>query len=217
MDRWDAASEGCGMKNKRKENSVKSLITLYTVVVGAALSLSIKSLFDSGKGIESITLYSILLFVSFLVTLIPFYHGALRHLDDAYIENENIHIKDGALIFDFLLLLLHGIAFVFLSLLTSKPNQFIFVLTALLLIDVFWGLFAHFGSSSKSKHNAELKWTCINFVSVCFMGWYIHSSGIGIHGVYDDMGISLIIVMTCFARSILDYSWCRSFYFIKEE
>ncbi|MBK9067349.1 MAG: hypothetical protein IPL76_10780 [Gemmatimonadetes bacterium] len=52
-----------------------------------------------------------------MATLFPFYHGALRHLDDAYLENENHHIKRGALIFDFLLLFLHAMCFVVLALL----------------------------------------------------------------------------------------------------
>ena len=37
------------MQNKRKENSVRSLVNLYTVVIGVALSLSVVSLIDVNK------------------------------------------------------------------------------------------------------------------------------------------------------------------------
>src|SRR5207253_2832610 len=133
---------------KRMENSVKSLVELYTVVIGVALSLAVVSLIDLNKGLDVITLPSTLLFIAFIATLFPFYHGALRHLDDAYIENDDRRIKDGALVLDFVLLFLHAVAFVVLSLLLKKPGQFAWVLAVVLSIDVIWGVFAHFASSA---------------------------------------------------------------------
>lgn len=120
------------MHNKRKENSLRSLTSLYTVVIGVALSSSILKLIDPNQGLSSLTVTSTLLFLAFICTLFPFYHGALRHLDDAYIENDSDHIKDGALILDFLLLFFHGMAFVVLSLMLTKPGDFAVVLLAVL-------------------------------------------------------------------------------------
>ena len=88
--------EGKGMKNRRLANSIKSLVNLYTVVIGAALSLAVARAIDVKLGLTSISAVSMLLFVCFIVTLFPFFHGALRHLDDAFVENDSANIKTGA-------------------------------------------------------------------------------------------------------------------------
>ena len=96
------------MSSNRKKNSVRNLAGLYTVVVGAALSLALARLIPPDKGLAALTPASVCLFVAYIATLFPFFHGALMHLDDAYIENENEHIKTGALLVDFSLLFLHA-------------------------------------------------------------------------------------------------------------
>ena len=203
------------MKNKRKENSIRSLIHLYTVVMGVALSIAITKLIDSQTGLQSVTASSSLLFIAFIATLFPFYHGALRHLDDAYIENNNRHIKDGALVVDFFLLLLHGIGFVVLSILIAVPNHFAWTLIALLSIDVIWGLFAHYGSSSQDKQTAEWKWTIINFFFVGLAGWYLVAQSIFLEVMHDPLRLSIPIAIACIARTLVDYIWAKDFYFPK--
>lgn len=203
------------MKNKRRENSVKSLVSLYTVVIGVALSLAVVGLIDPQKGLDSVTLASTMLFVAFISTLFPFYHGALRHLDDAYVENENEHIKDGALVIDFILLFFHALAFVFLALLLKRPGHFAWVLTILLSIDVVWGVFAHFASSSKTSLTAELKWTIINFVFVALAISYLVKNDLYLADLVESIKLAVPTMFACVIRTLADYSWCRSFYFPK--
>ena len=203
------------MKNKRKENSVRSLINLYTVVMGVALSIAITKLIDTQTGLQSVTASSSLLFIAFIATLFPFYHGALRHLDDAYIENNNRHIKDGALVVDFLLLLLHGIGFVILSILIAVPNHFAWALIVLLSIDVVWGSFVHFASSSQDKQIAEWKWTMINFVFVGLAAWYLGAHSIFLERMQDPLILSIPIAIACTVRTLVDYIWAKDFYFPK--
>src|SRR6185437_11887329 len=120
------------MTSKKMENSVRSLSNLYTVIIGVALSLAVVKLVEGGTGLKAATIPSILLFAAFVVTLLPFYHGALRHIDDAYIESEGANIKDGALVVDLILLFIHGIVFVVLALLIAIPDEFAWVLIVLL-------------------------------------------------------------------------------------
>lgn len=124
------------MKNTKLENSIKSLVNLYTVVIGAALSLAIARTINFTTGLTSVSGVSLLLFLCFVITLFPFFHGALRHLDDAFIENVNPNIRTGALIIDFALLFLHALAFVVLSQLLKHPSHFAWFLIAVLAIDV---------------------------------------------------------------------------------
>src|SRR5690349_19220544 len=100
------------MVNEKREKAVKSLVALYTVVMGVALSLAVRGLIDERGGLETVTLPDLLLFVAFVGTLFPFFHGALRHLDDAYVENKNANVREGALVVDFVLLFIHALAFV---------------------------------------------------------------------------------------------------------
>lgn len=203
------------MKNNRKENSVKSLVNLYTVVIGVALSAAVVGVIDVDRGLESATLVSTSLFVAFVATLFPFFHGALRHLDDAYIENENEHIKDGALVVDFVLLFLHALAFVVLSLLINKPGHFAWVLVVLLSIDVIWGLFAHFASSSKGSLTAESKWMIINFVFVGIVASYLVNQDITLNELSEPLKLAVPVAFICIVRSLADYVWCKDFYFPK--
>lgn len=203
------------MPSKPRENSIRSLVSLYTVVIGVALSLAVVGLIDVHTGLESITGSSVLLFVAFIATLFPFYHGALRHLDDAYLENDNAHIKDGALVIDFILLFLHALAFVVLSLLLNRPTHFAWVLVALLAVDVVWAVFTHFGSSSLSTLTAESKWAIINIVFVGAGAWYLIAHDIYLHELSEPIKLAIPIAFACVIRSLADYSWCRKLYFPK--
>ena len=200
------------MINKKKENSVKSLVSLYTVVIGVALSLAVVTLIEPTRGLASVTLAPVLLFVAFIATLFPFYHGALRHLDDAYIENENPNIKDGALVIDFILLFFHGLAFVVLSLLLGKPAHFAWVLTVLIFIDVVWGIFAHFASSSGT---AEWRWTIINVIFVGAAIWYLLVHDISLNYAGSPIKLAVPVMVACIIRTVVDYAWCIRFYFPK--
>ncbi|MEP6880096.1 MAG: hypothetical protein ABI865_14755 [Nitrosospira sp.] len=204
------------MENKKKQNSVKSLINLYTVVMGVALSLSITKLIDTQTGFHAVTASSSLLFISFIATFFCFYHGALRHIYDAHIENDNPHIKNGALIIDFLLLLLHGVGFVILSLLIQVPNHFAWALVTLLIVDVVWGLFAHFGSSSQEGQGAEWKWTIINLIFVLLAIWYLVANSIYFAIMQDPLSLSIPITIACVFRTLFDYMLCKDFYFPKQ-
>jgi hypothetical protein len=203
------------MKNKKLENSVKSLINLYTVVIGAALSLAVARAIDVRAGLVSVSGVSMLLFVCFVVTLFPFFHGALRHLDDAFVENESPSIKTGALIIDFALLFLHALAFVVLSQLLQRPSHFGWILIGVLGIDVVWGIFAHFGSSSGSKLSAESKWTIINFFFIGIVASYLIVTDTYLDYSGDALKLSLLLTIACVLRSTVDYLWCKDLYFPK--
>jgi hypothetical protein len=195
----------------KKANSVKSLQTLYTVIIGVALSSATVNVISSGD-LSKITIQSVLLFLSFCITLIPFFHGAMRHLDHAYLENDHQHIRSGALLLDFLLLFVHGIVFVVLSFFLGNSFIFLLFLLAILFLDVIWGAFAHFASSSKESW-AEAKWVWINLVFV--LAFVVYLSHIDAWtGIRPDMtNLAIIITVATLLRTIVDYAWGWHFYF----
>jgi hypothetical protein len=203
------------MQNKRMENSIRSLVNLYTVVIGAALSLAVAGAIDVNKGLTSISTVSILLFVAFLATLFPFFHGALRHLDDTYLENSASSMKTEALIIDFALLFLHALAFLVLSQLLKKPADFAWFLVAVLSIDVVWGVFAYFGSVSLGKFSAESRWSTINFFFVLGVLFYLIDQEIYFGTEAVSVKLAWLLAIACVCRSTIDYLWCRDLYFPK--
>lgn len=203
------------MQNKRLENSIRSLINLYTVVIGAALTIAVAGAIDANKGLDSFNRVSIALFVAFLATLFPFFHGALRHLDDRFIESESAHIKPGALIIDFFLLFLHALTFLVLSQLLMRPADFAWSLITVLAIDVVWGVFTYFSTAKEGALSAESRWTIINFFFIAAVLIYLVSMEISIGGTgpADPDKLALLVAIGCVVRSAVDYIWCRDLYF----
>lgn len=201
------------MSSEKLHNSAKSLCQLYTVIVGVALSMSVRTLVGKSDGILAINWISILLFWSFIVTIVPFYHGALRHIDDEYIADTSGARKVGALIYDFLLLLLHGLTFVVLSLLIDTPNQFAWVLIAVLAIDVAWGLFVHFASSNENRCCAEGKWATINGIFVVLGAGLLFANDIFLGEIETKRALSAYVAIGCSLRTVADYKMCWGFYF----
>lgn len=203
--------------SKRRENSIRSLANLYTVVIGVALSLSAVQLVNRSGGILAISLAELLLFLAFVFTLVPFYHGAIRHLDDAYLENANPHIRDGALILDVLLLFIHGMVFVILALLLEDPSQFAWLLIALIFVDVLWGAFVYFGPSSQNGASAEGRWALINVVFVALASAALWISDIGLQSDVEPTKLAIAVFVACLLRTLVDYGLCWKFYFPAEE
>ena len=201
------------MISRKKENAVKSLVNLYTVVIGVALSVSVLTLIDPNTGLAGVTGGSVLSFGAFVATLLPFYHGALRHLDDAYLEAESNQIKDGAIIFDFLLLFFHALVFVVLALLIHRPVDFWWLLIAVMAIDIAWATFTHFCSSAPTG-GAEGRWGLINIVFVGLAVLYLVTNGIYFGtGSRDDPKVAVAVFVFAAIRTVVDYTWCRKFYF----
>lgn len=199
--------------SESRTNAIRSLSSLYTVVIGVALSVAAVQLVNQSEGISGISLVQLSLFFSLVCTLIPFYHGALRHLDNAYLESPNLHIRDGALILDVLLLIAHGMTFVVLAMLLNLPNQFAWVLVVLIFVDVLWGIFVYYGPSTQKGPSAEGKWALINTVFVLLGGTLLYLLDIRLQPVADPLKIALPIAVICLLRTLIDYGLCWPFYF----
>ena len=158
---------------------------------------------------------------AFLFTLVPFYHGALRHLDATYVERRGAHVRAGALLADFVILFLEGCVFLTLSLLLPYPLYFIWTLAALLLLDSAWGFMAHlaftqhpYTGNSHGRWKPESRWAILNAVTVAALAVYL--VGFDMFPPASGPGnAKLAIGALCFTflRTILDYAWCWEFYY----
>jgi len=193
--------------------SIRSLESLYSVIIGVALSLAIVGLVDRETGLQTITLSECVLFLAFIVTLVPFYHGAIRHLDDCYAERPDRDGPPGKVFVDFVLLFIHALGFVVLSMLLKQPGQFAWVLSILLLVDVFWGVFVFFSGTRSVLRRNEGRWALINTIFICSVVPMLVWRGIGLGDVAEPAKIAIPLLGICTIRTVTDYILCWGLYF----
>ena len=197
-----------------QENSVKHLEGLYSIVVGIGLSIAIYNLVNTTGGNVSLKIELLPFFGAFLVTLIPFYHGALRHLDITYIEQGGKHVHRFALLVDFLALFIESCLLLALAFLIVKPSSFSWGLVVLLGFDTLWAIIAHLGfsqDSPKAKLKPELRWGVINFITTIILISYL----VFLLPEKSTGDLRLLIGVPCISllRSIIDYASCWDTYY----
>jgi hypothetical protein len=197
-----------------RQRTVGHLQQLYTVVTGVALTLAITKLLDE-KAPMPLRIDVIPYFLAYLVTLVPFYHGALRHLDITYFEDAQAKTKPGALMFDWTLLFLESCFLLALALLLQSPKPFGFALCALLGFDCIWAFIACLAFSPETKeHRAEWKWAFINLAAVFLllvMLLYIESLDAALKPVETFRWV--VILLVAVVRTICDYAWNWTYYY----
>jgi hypothetical protein len=183
-------------------------------VAGVALTIAITKLVDD-KAAMPIRLDVLPYFVAYLTTLVPFYHGALRHLDVTYFEDTRANAKRGALMFDWGLLFLESCLLLGLAVLLQRPEPFGFALCGLLAFDCIWAFIAALAFSPETEdQRAESKWAVINFVIFCLLVLallYIDSLDANLKPV--DRFRWTVILLFATARTVWDYTWCWKYYY----
>lgn len=186
---------------RAQENSVRNLQELYTIAVGVALAFGIERLVNIDKPGFPVRMVALPGFLSLLVILIPFYHGAVRHLEDVYLEKQGRTVRRGALLADFVLLFVEGILLVTTAVLLRRPWASGWALTVLLAFDAAWGSFVYLVFSRERRPGAELKWVLINLVAVpllvvflVLVRWTIASLGIA-NTVPAEINRGLLVVL----------------------
>ncbi len=198
---------------KSIERSVDSLQMIYAVIVALAIGKAIQATFiDTSTGLFKFdsSLFNYLpAFLTFVVTIVPFYHGMNRHLDKCYIENTERHVE-GALLFDFLVFFFEAsILFSFSTSIKSGLQSFL-VLGVLLLVDIFWALISHWIHYRKFKPSV-VRWSLINSGAIA-LGVFIY-----LNTSYTQGSKAFLLFVIAIIRSALDYGFLWRFYFPKPE
>jgi hypothetical protein len=195
-----------------RENSVKQLSELYNVVTGVSLSFAITKIVDPSASSIPIKWDALFTFLSFLVVILPFHQGAVRHLYATYVEvGGSSRIKQGALAFDFILLFFQSCIFVAMSVLIDRPELFTNLLIGLLIVDCVWGLLAHLAFVGAQAQLAEKKWALINLITVAIL-FAFSKLGPPLLDGWSEETKQLVFVI-CFLRTAFDYYFCWDFYY----
>ena len=196
--------------NEARHSAVKHLQDLYTVVVGLGLTLAITKLIDLTTTLNAISMERFATFLVYVVTLIPLYHGSLRHLDAAYLETK-VRPKYGILMLDWGLLFVQSCLLLGLALLTPRFGDFVKGFIILLAFDCSWALLASYLMKGEAK--PEQHWATINFVTAVLL--ILGGLGPGLTTPSPALEIAkwASLLTVGIARTVCDYYWCREAYY----
>jgi hypothetical protein len=217
----DLTVDSAGREGRRQEGqgrSVAHLQGLYGVVVALALSIAVERVLPaSGRDVLHLPL---LLASALLATLVPFYHGALRHLDEQYVVAEASPPREWALLVDFPLLFLESGLFLAMAVAVARPRLFLAVFFILLAVDVVWAwlttmiLAASPPGESRRGLRAQNTWSVVNLLACGGLGL------LGVLSLSDRIPTGSLwwaIMGVAVARSALDYALTWRFYVATEE
>jgi hypothetical protein len=203
-----------GKMSDPRENSVKHLCDLYNVVIGVALAIAIEKVIDEEAAYIPISRQHIWIFLTFVVTAIPFYHGAIRHLYATYVEEGGSkRVKRGALLLDFAILFTESGLFVALAYLIQSPAAFVALFILLIFLDSIWGFIAVTSIAGTQAQSAEKTWALINVVYfiVLLIGYF--SFDVGSQGFSWEPRHTYMLLATAFLRTVIDYFFSWDFYY----
>jgi len=201
------------LKEARKR-SVDNLQRLYTVVVSLAVTEGLKRLL--GPSATAVKASDWLMLASLIVTLIPFYHGANRYLDATYVTGER-SAKNPALLIDFVLLFLEGVAFFALAMAIGAEQMFYSILSALLVFDILWvGMTNLTATGADDKMNDYISWALINAFAAALLLLFVWSNLMSLPFWSTPLARSVSLFAVALARTILDYKRVWRFYYPSE-
>jgi hypothetical protein len=195
-----------------RKNSVSQLAELYNVVVGIALSIAIYNTIDPKGSPIPLHLDFTLNLLSILILIIPFYHGAMRHLFATYVEGGgSTRIRDVALLGDFVLLFLEGCVFIVIGSLVAVTIKMAWAIAVLLILDSVWGFLATISLFGAQAQNAERIWALINIcTAVVLVLLLVFAENVfRLDALASQIGILSVLGL----RTVIDYSTSWKFYF----
>ena len=200
--------------SKPRENSVKELANLYNVVIGIALSVAIYQSFSDGTQKLTLSFSDLPNLVIFLALVIPFYHGAVRHLFATYVEGGgSTNIKSGALLADFVLLFVEGCLFVMMAMTIDQIVPLIWVVVSLLILDSIWGFLAWLAFTGAKSQYAEKRWAFINMITSGLIVILMMMFSEFFENSENATKAAIVMAIIISIRTVVDYCLTWKFYF----
>lgn len=189
--------------------TVRSLQALYSVVAGAALGLAINGFVDPTRE-AVIPTHALPTLFALVITLVPFYHGTLRHFESVYVEEPRRtgeSERSGRLFLDFALLFVEGCLLLAAAKLVERPVAFTVALSLVCLVDVIWG---YTGLLISNQVRASTTWARINtMASTAFAGLVWFQLAVE----PDAWVLPILVLVVSVIRTLIDYVTGWGFYF----
>ncbi len=201
-----------------RKRSVDNLQRLYTVVVSLAITESLRRMLGGYNVTGTVAGHKEwFMFVSLIVTVIPFYHGANRYLDATFVTGER-SAKRYALLVDFFFLFFEGLLFFGLAMVTANESLYYTVLSGLLLLDIIWVGVTNFTASSEEDKMPDYNtWAAINFIAMVALLVSTWSTLLNFSLWKTEFVTSLALMLIAIARTVFDYIRVYRFYYPADE
>jgi hypothetical protein len=196
-----------------RKRSVDNLQRIYTFVVSLSVVEALRRVLTDLPKIPELDVWLRLGVV--LVTVIPFYHGANRYLDAAYVTGERSSVRY-ALLVDFLFLFVEGILFFVLSLVIREASWFYIVFVILLAIDILWVLSTGF-TSRVERGAVDIpgigRWALINVFCVLIVLLIHWTAMLPVQFWKYSFAQPALFCVAAILRSFFDYYFQWTFYY----
>ncbi len=206
---------------KARTRSVENLQRLYVIVISLSIVYGLKCLFEEiigERGLVNFVEYrdQLFMFVSFIFTAVPFFHGSMRYLDQTYII-DTVKTKRCALMIDFIALFVQGLMLFALSTMIGQMKVFYNALIVLLVFDIIWVGSTNLTNNKqrvdeekgkqKTKHSFK-KWAVLNAITI----WAILISVWSTLWSTDTIKSTMLVLIVVY-RTILDYLLVWDWYY----
>lgn len=186
--------------------SIEHLQELYTVVAAVSVALAgekFTAAAQSGKWVHQIPLI-----LAFLVTLVPFFHGTLLHLDKTYMLGSHISVHYGRLLSDFCFLFAEACVLVLLAISVTHVFGFTSCLAVLLALDLTWARVTSRRAWNYPHDGTVDDWFHINLRA---MPLVVLLAVLAMFNIAPDVLAWLVLVIAA-ARTVWDYARNEPFY-----
>ncbi len=197
--------------SERLRRSVNALEHLHAVIIGLALTLGAQGFMSPWLGSGAVgsershfPLTPFLLFMALFITIIPFFHGATRHLDAVHLSGARPPSRD--LLIDYFLLFLEGVAFVSMGMSVYSPTHFFWAAAVVLTIDTVWGVNTLLRSGERRPY--LLKWLLLDVGT--------GASLVALWRWIDPAAFGGLMCAGALIRTVIDYWLNWDFFFDRE-
>ncbi len=194
-----------------RRQPIEHLAELYAVVAALALTSAIGDvLFPLGTTLD-LDWLEILVGIGFLVTLVPFVHGALVYLHRRHSGAPRTRREQVLVLWDFFLLFVQAIVLLVAARVVDQPKNLVAVLAVLWAIDIVWILVGESlvpSAFEDSTERGRWPWTIINGVAILVAAliWLLTSDGSSAVVAWAVAGLTM-------TRTAFDYTLGWSNYF----
>jgi hypothetical protein len=209
----DSSQKQIRLAIEARSNSVKQLCDLYKVVISIAVGLAFHSMVDPLARPLPIDWQRLTLFGALMITIIPFFHGAVRHLYATYIEvGGSTRVENWVVLIDYYLLFIEGGLFVALSTCLDSSRSFGVLFVGILILDVVWGVLSRVGFAGTQAQKAELSWARINALTVVILLAFLLAEKALLTWHLSEREFRLFLLLVATVRTGIDYYRNHSFY-----
>jgi hypothetical protein len=179
--------------------AAKHLEGLYGTVIAVGLGVAVVSTLRSDAERLDVAWDHMPLLAAFLIVLVPFYQGALLHLDAKYDRLTNRGHPTIVLLVDFVGLFVEAVVIVALAASVGDVRSFLAALCVLLGVDVVWATSAWLLQRDSGQLRGWIQINLVTLLAIC-LGFLI-----GLWVDYPDSWLIAVALAVAAFRSGIDY------------